>query len=43
LETKDNRLNIDFDKLEDVIKGSNIKLLVFMNPWNPCGRIWSKE
>ena len=43
LETKDSRLYIDFAALDKAIEEKAIKLLAFINPHNPCGRIWSKE
>ena len=43
LDSKDNNFYLDFNKLEDVIKANKIKLLIFCSPWNPCGRIWTRE
>ena len=34
---------IDFDKLESNIISQNIKCILFCNPHNPSGRVWSKE
>lgn len=43
LQTKHNRLHIDFEAVDKAIEENHIKLLAFINPHNPCGRIWSKE
>ena len=40
---EDNRYIIDFINLEKIFKNHNIKVLLFCNPHNPGGRIWSKE
>lgn len=39
---KDN-YSIDYQDVENKIKSSNVKALIFCNPHNPVGRIWSKE
>ena len=35
--------SIDYQDVEDKIRSSNVKALIFCNPHNPVGRIWSKE
>ena len=35
--------SIDFDKLEAAIKDSDSHLMIFCNPQNPTGTIWSRE
>ena len=35
--------SIDFDKLENDIKNNNAKLMIFCNPHNPVGRVWTDE
>ena len=39
---KDN-YSIDYQDVENKIRNSNVKALIFCNPHNPVGRIWSKE
>ena len=34
---------IDFEKLEDEIIKNKVKLIIFCNPHNPVGRVWTKE
>ncbi len=34
---------MDFDDLENKIKESGAKMLIFCSPHNPVGRVWSKE
>ena len=34
---------IDFEKLEDKITKNKVKLIIFCNPHNPVGRVWTKE
>ena len=34
---------IDYQDVENKIKNSNVKALIFCNPHNPVGRIWAKE
>ncbi len=34
---------IDFEKLEELLKKSNIKVLIHCNPHNPIGRVWTIE
>lgn len=40
---KDNHYEIDYVKLEDIFNTHHIKTLLFCNPHNPGGRVWSKE
>lgn len=35
--------SIDYQDVENKINNSNVKALIFCNPHNPVGRIWSKE
>ena len=30
-------------KLEQMIKEENVKALIFCNPHNPVGRVWTRE
>ena len=39
----DKDYSIDYQDVENKIKDSNVKALIFCNPHNPVGRIWSKE
>lgn len=34
---------IDFEALENTLKANKVKLLIFVNPQNPLGRVWKKE
>lgn len=40
---KDGRWEIDFDDLEKKLSDPQTSLLLFCNPHNPVGRIWTKE
>ena len=40
---KDNKYLIDWDKLESLLKKDDVKVLLFCNPQNPSGTIYSKE
>ena len=40
---EDKGYSIDYQDVENKIKSSNVKALIFCNPHNPVGRIWSKE
>ena len=40
---EDKNYSIDYQDVENKIKESNVKALIFCNPHNPVGRIWSKE
>lgn len=39
----DKDYSIDYQDIENKIKDSNVKALIFCNPHNPVGRIWSEE
>lgn len=41
LELKDGKIEIDFDKFRNDIKGC--KVFILCNPHNPGGRVWSKD
>ena len=43
LDLVDNRYEINFDKLEDILKNKDIKVFLLCNPHNPGGRSWTKE
>ncbi|MBW7572378.1 MalY/PatB family protein [Caproiciproducens faecalis] len=43
LVVKDNRYQIDFEKMEEQLKQYRPKLYMLCNPHNPSGRIWSRE
>lgn len=43
LDLDNDKYLIDFDKLESNIISQNIKCILFCNPHNPSGRVWSKE
>lgn len=34
---------IDFEKFENILKTQDIKLMIFVNPHNPLGRVWQKD
>ena len=34
---------IDFEKLENEIIKNKVKLIIFCNPHNPVGRVWTNE
>lgn len=40
---KDRYYSIDFEKFEELSKDPKVKLLIFCNPHNPVGRVWTKE
>lgn len=40
---QDTNYKIDFNKLENLAKDSNNKMLILCNPHNPIGRVWQKE
>lgn len=40
---KENRYYIDFDMLENQIKQTKPKIMLFCSPHNPSGRVWSKS
>ena len=37
------KYTIDFEKMERQIVENNVKVLIFCNPHNPVGRVWTKE
>ena len=37
------RYEIDYDHLVQAASGENTKLIIFCNPHNPVGRVWSRE
>lgn len=43
LRYENNRYSIDFEKMEQMIKEENVKALIFCNPHNPVGRVWTRE
>ncbi len=43
LKLENNKYYIDFEDLEKKIKDNNVKILMFCSPFNPCGRVWTKE
>jgi len=40
---KGSRFEIDFDDFENKARENNVKMLIFCNPHNPVGRVWTKE
>ena len=40
---KGSRFEIDFDDFENKVRENNVKMLIFCNPHNPVGRVWTKE
>lgn len=40
---KDGNYSIDFDDLEEKVKDPLVKVLLFCNPHNPVGRVWTKD
>ena len=43
LRYENNHYSIDFEKMEKMIREEGVKALIFCNPHNPVGRVWSKE
>ena len=43
LKLENNRYYIDFEDLEKKIKDNNVRILMFCSPFNPCGRVWTKD
>ncbi len=41
--TSEEAYRIDFDLLEEKLSRENTRLMIFCNPQNPVGRIWSKD
>lgn len=40
---KGSRFEMDFDDFENKVRENNVKMLIFCNPHNPVGRVWTKE
>lgn len=40
---KDYKYSIDFDLLEEKMKNPLVKMMIFCNPHNPVGKIWSED
>ena len=40
---KDSRYEIDFDDFENKVRENNAKMLIFCNPHNPVGRVWTRD
>ncbi len=40
---KNGRYTMDFDRMEQQMKESNVKLFILCNPHNPVGRVWTRE
>ena len=40
---KGSRFEIDFDDFENKVRENNVKMLIFCNPHNPAGRVWTRE
>lgn len=40
---KDGEYSIDFNKFDSITQEKNVKLVIFCNPHNPVGRVWTKE
>ena len=43
LRYENDHYSIDFEKMEQMIKEENVKALIFCNPHNPVGRVWTRE
>ena len=43
LRYENNHYSIDFEKMEKMIREEGVKALIFCNPHNPVGRVWSAE
>lgn len=43
LVNRDNRYYIDFLEMERQIRQEHVKILIFCNPQNPSGRVWTRE
>ena len=37
------RYEIDFDDFEKKVRENDVKMLIFCNPHNPAGRVWTRE
>jgi len=40
---KGSRYEIDFDDFEKKVRENNVKMLIFCNPHNPAGRVWTRD
>ncbi len=40
---RESRYEIDFEKLEALLRAGNVRLMVVCNPHNPIGQIWKRE
>ncbi|MDO4813599.1 MAG: MalY/PatB family protein [Gemella sp.] len=40
---KENKFEIDFEKLEEQIRDNEVKLYILCSPHNPTGRVWTRE
>ena len=43
LRYENNHYSIDFEKMERMILEEGVKALIFCNPHNPVGRVWTRE
>lgn len=43
LRYENNHYSIDFEKMEKMIQEEGVKALIFCNPHNPVGRVWTRE
>ena len=43
LRYENNHYSIDFEKMERMILEEGVKALIFCNPHNPVGKVWTKE
>lgn len=43
LTLEDNHYELDFDAFEEKITKENVKMLIFCNPHNPVGKVWTRE
>lgn len=43
LKDENNNYNLDFQKMEMLIKEKDVKMIIFCSPHNPIGRVWRKE
>lgn len=43
LTLEENQYTLDYKTFEDKIIKENVKMLIFCNPHNPVGKVWSKE
>ena len=39
----DSHYEIDFDDFEKKVRENDVKMLIFCNPHNPAGRVWTRE